>query len=212
VERVTRASAGHRATSRRWWAAAAGHLVVVVVAAGCTASPQWVAAPTPVSQVPGARAPLPTAELDGAGGAPPSRIRIPAIGVDAPLERLHLARDGTLQPPTDYAEAGWYADGTRPGDIGPAVIAGHIDSVTGPAVFARLSQVGLGAVIGVDEDGTWLTFHVVSVDRYPKTAFPTAQVYGPTPDAELRLITCGGVFDHTHKSYLDNVVVYAVAG
>jgi hypothetical protein len=67
-------------------------------------------------------------------------------------------------------------------------------------------------VIQVDEDGTWLTFHAVSVARYPKTAFPTAQVYGPTPDAELRVITCGGVFDHTRKSYLDNVVVYAVAG
>ena len=130
--------------------------------------------------------------------------------MDAALEQLHLLADGSLSVPGAWGDAGWYADGTRPGDVGPAVIAGHIDSRTGPAVFYKLDKLHAGSLIEVLEGDRWLAFTVTSVGRYPKNAFPTAMVYGPTPDAALRLITCGGVFDRAHDSYLDNTVVYAV--
>lgn len=143
--------------------------------------------------------------------APPTRVRIPAIGVNSALQPLHLDAHGALSPPTDYATAGWYADGTAPGDVGPAVIAGHVDSRSGPAVFFRLRDLRPGDQIQVARGGRWLAFQVVATGRYPKNTFPTAQVYGPTPDAQLRLITCGGDFDRRRGSYVDNVVVYAVA-
>ena len=99
----------------------------------------------------------------------------------------------------------------RPGDVGPAVLAGHVDSTTGPAVFYRLGDLRPGDPVQVQRSGRWLTFKVVDVRRYPKNAFPTAEVYGPTPDPQLRLITCSGVFDRARHSYLENTVVYAVA-
>jgi LPXTG-site transpeptidase (sortase) family protein len=142
----------------------------------------------------------------------PTRVRVPAIGVDSALESLHLDKTGALAAPGKYGEAGWYADGTVPGDVGPAVIAGHIDSKAGPAIFYKLGQLKPGDLIQVQRGGRWLDFHVISTGRYPKDAFPTAEVYGPTPDAQLRLITCGGTFDSAKRSYLDNTVVYAVAG
>jgi sortase (surface protein transpeptidase) len=123
-----------------------------------------------------------------------------------------LATDaqGVLIPPTDPARAGWYAAGVRPGDPGPAVIAGHLDSRTGAAVFAKLGTLRRGAAIAVtDARGTVVRFTVDSVHSYPKVKFPTTQVYGSTPDPELRLITCGGDFDRASGHYVDNVVVFA---
>jgi hypothetical protein len=145
-----------------------------------------------------------------APATPPTRVRIPAINVDTTLEALHLDKTGALQAPAKFTDAGWYADGTAPGDIGPAVIAGHIDSKSGPAIFYRLAQLKAGDLVEVARGGQWVAFRVVTVGQYPKNAFPTGQVYGPTPDPQLRLITCGGVFDRTRKSYKDNTVVYAV--
>jgi hypothetical protein len=142
----------------------------------------------------------------------PSRVRVKAIGLDTALQKLHLGPDGTLVPPTGYREAGWYADGTVPGDIGPAVIAGHVDSKSGPAIFYRLRELTVGDRIEVTRGGQNVWFTVISTAWYPKTRFPTEEVYGPTPDRQLRLITCGGVFDHRLRSYKDNLVVYAVAG
>jgi sortase (surface protein transpeptidase) len=142
---------------------------------------------------------------------PPSRLRIPKIGVDAPLVSLRLDKQGELQAPDDFQTPGWYADGTPPGDAGPAVIAGHVDSLEGKAVFYRLPELKPSDVIEVERDGQWLSFHVTSAHRYAKNRFPTAEVYGPTPDAQLRLITCGGGFDRDRRSYYDNVVIFAVA-
>jgi hypothetical protein len=142
----------------------------------------------------------------------PTRVRVAAIGLDSPLETLHLGANGALQPPKQFERAGWYADGTAPGGIGPAVIAGHVDSKTGPAVFYRLRELTSGDRIEVVRGGMVLRFTVTRVAWYPKTRFPTSMVYGPTPDRQLRLITCGGVFDHKLRSYKDNLVVYAVAG
>jgi hypothetical protein len=141
----------------------------------------------------------------------PIRVRIPAIGVDSPLGRLGVDAAGALVPPTDFARAGWFAAGPVPGDIGPAVIAGHVDSRDGPAVFFRLADLAAGDEILVERaDGTTARFTVSRTARYPKDGFPTEEVYGPTPRAELRLITCGGEFDADRRSYRDNIVVTAV--
>jgi hypothetical protein len=142
--------------------------------------------------------------------ATPTALRVPAAGVDVSLPPVGLDRSGALVPPA--VGAGWYADGPVPGETGPAVIAGHVDWAGSPAVFARLDELGAGDELLVDHvDGTTSRFTVSHVERYTKSAFPTAAVYGPTPGAELRLITCGGVFDRAAGSYRDNVVVYAVA-
>jgi sortase (surface protein transpeptidase) len=142
-------------------------------------------------------------------GGPPIRVRIPSIKVDSALEALAV-NGGTLASPTEFDRAGWYADGTVPGDTGPAVIAGHVDSRTGPAVFFRLHELKPGAEVDVERGGQWLVFNVTAVERHPKARFPSEKVYGATPAAELRLITCGGIFDTRHNAYRDNVVVYAV--
>jgi sortase (surface protein transpeptidase) len=149
---------------------------------------------------------------EAADVAEPLRVRVPAIDVDSPLVDLGVDADGALVPPEDFSRAGWLADGTPPGAVGPAVIAGHVDSYEGPAVFFRLGELTAGDEILVDRaDGSTARFEVREVGRYPKDAFPTEEVYGPTPRAELRLITCGGTFDRDARSYEDNVVVTAVA-
>jgi hypothetical protein len=142
----------------------------------------------------------------------PTRLRVPAIDVDTRLESLRIGGDGELEPPADFARAGWYAEGTPPGDVGPAVIAGHVDSRRGPAVFFKLRELVAGDAIEVTRGGRTARFTVVSTAWYPKAAFPTGAVYGPTPDRQLRLITCGGVFDRSLRAYRDNLVVYAVSG
>ncbi len=149
----------------------------------------------------------------GGGGqaAVPVRLRVPVIEVDSALVRLGVDDAGALVPPSDFARAGWFAGGPAPGETGPAVIAGHVDSSEGPAVFFRLAHLAPGDEVLVDRaDGTTARFTVTAVDRYAKAEFPTERVYGPTPRAELRLITCGGEFDPEVGSYRDNVVVSAV--
>jgi LPXTG-site transpeptidase (sortase) family protein len=148
---------------------------------------------------------------DSVLSGPPARVRIPSIGVDAPLDALHLDPTGALEAPADFQVPGWYADGTVPGDAGPAVIAGHVDSHAGPAVFFRLGELREGDLVEVQRGGEWIAFEVVGTIRVAKNEFPTAQVYGPTPDRQLRIITCGGEYDGATGSYRDNVIVYAVA-
>ncbi|MGC5319015.1 class F sortase [Micromonospora arida] len=143
---------------------------------------------------------------------PPTRVRVPRIDVDSPLTVLGLDRAGALIPPTDFHTAGWYGGGPAPGDTGPAVLAGHLDSRRGPAVFARLGELRPGDVVEVWRGGQRLPFRVTGSLRTPKDQFPTAAVYGPTPGAELRLVTCGGDFDRRRGHYVDNVVVFAVTG
>ncbi|GIF71854.1 class F sortase [Asanoa siamensis] len=141
---------------------------------------------------------------------PPSEVRIPRVGIRSTLVGLDLDGTGELEAPADYGKAGWYERGTRPGERGPAVIAGHVDSHRGPAVFYRLRDLRPGDTVEVRRGDLWVPFRVVHTDRYPKDSFPTSSVYGATPGAELRLITCGGEFDRGKRSYRDNVVVYAV--
>ena len=187
-----------------------GLLAAAVVATGA------VALTSPGAPAPAAAGTSPTAPVVAERGtertaAAPVRVRVPAIGVDSGLLRLGTDAAGALVPPDDVTRAGWFADGAVPGDVGPAVVAGHVDSVDGPAVFSRLRELAPGHEVLVDRaDGTTARFAVTGVGRYPKSDFPTEAVYGPTPRAELRLVTCGGEFDRSARSYLDNVVVTAV--
>jgi sortase (surface protein transpeptidase) len=158
-------------------------------------------------EIPGA--PPPPAAQDGAAPAP-ARLRIPGIGVDTALVKLGLQADGTIEVPPDPAVAGWYGDGPPPGAAGPAVILGHLDSVTGPAVFARLAEVRPGDEVRVARaDGSELRFTVRRVATFPVASFPTEEVYGVTAEPALRLITCGGAFDYAQGRYRSNVVVFA---
>ena len=140
----------------------------------------------------------------------PVRLRIPAVSVDTPLQRLGRARDGTVEVPTNFAVAGWFADGPRPGQAGPAVLLGHVDSASGPGVFLRVPELAPGADVRVNRaDGSSIDFRVTAVQRVPKASFPTERVYGPTLEPSLRLVTCAGSFDRGRRSYRDNVIVYA---
>ena len=140
----------------------------------------------------------------------PVRLQIPAIAVSTPLVRLGRLPDGSIEVPHDWNTAGWYDRGPRPGQPGPAVILGHVDSKTGPAVFFRLRALRPRDVVRVGlADDRILVFRVQRVERYPKDKFPTEAVYLPTLNRELRLITCGGEFDYAAGSYRDHIVVYA---
>ncbi|KOU58232.1 class F sortase [Streptomyces sp. NPDC060334] len=149
--------------------------------------------------------------IDPLPGSPPTRIRIPVIRVDAPLTGLGLERDGSLQvpPPARRDLAGWYREGVTPGAVGTAVVAGHVDHATGPAVFYHLGALHRGAAIEVARaDGRTAVFTVHAVEVYDAEDFPDDRVYGPSPRAELRVITCGGGFS-PRTGYRGNVVVFA---
>ncbi len=137
-------------------------------------------------------------------------ILIPAIGVDAPLIPLGLTSDGTLDVPKDWGVAGWFAGGSFPGEPGPAVVVGHVDSTRGPAVFYRLRELRRGDVIVVWRKGEIRSrFRVVSLRWFAKSAFPTQRVYGSVATPVLRLITCGGAFNRSTGHYVDNLVIFA---
>jgi Sortase domain len=143
--------------------------------------------------------------------SPPVRVEIPAIGVSSPLVRLGLNADGSMQVPGDFQVAGWFTGGAQPGQLGPAVIAGHVDSRTGPAVFYRLRDLRPGDQVRVVRaDRRVVRFRVESLASYPKQSLPDDQVYGATTAPVLRLITCAGTFDQAQQSYRDNLVVSAI--
>lgn len=143
-------------------------------------------------------------------GLDPVAVRIPAIGVQAAVGPLYIDDDGVLPPPDSFDDTGWWHAGPRPGEPGPAVIAGHVDSRDGPAVFYRLAELDPGDEIIVDRaDGSSATFLAERTEQHAKDAFPTGAVYGDTPEPVLRLVTCGGVFDQAGRSYRDNIIVYA---
>lgn len=171
---------------------------------GPATGPGSSTAPTPSSAQTSADVPV----------ALPVSVSVPAIGVRSDLLTVGLNPDGTLevpQPGPDYDKAAWFGESPRPGDVGPAVIEGHVDSAAnGPSVFYRLGDLVVGDRIDVTrQDGTVAGFVVHEVRVVPKTDFPTFDVYGNTDGPELRLITCGGPFDSQARSYLDNIVVFA---
>jgi sortase family protein len=192
-----------------------GHApTAVVVGAALLATACALPAVLPAREI---RVPAPTAGPAPVATRPdvadPARIRIPAIEVDAPVGPLQVDGRGVLPPPPTNEDTGWWRAGPEPGEQGSAVIVGHVDSRSGPAVFFRLRQLDPGDEVAVDRvDGSTAVFVVQRVEQHPKDAFPTEAVYGSTPGAQLRLVTCGGEFDRSTRHYVDNVVVYAALG
>ena len=186
----------------------AGSAVARVAEPGAAGLPGPRARPS----IPVAERPLPlgvsAAEVQP---APPASLTIPSIGVESELEHLAVRDDGSLAAPDEFGRAGWFSEGPAPGERGPAVIVGHVDSRNGPAVFYRLAELGPGDVVEVTRtDGTVTRFAVIDTFEATKGAFPTEAVYGPTAGPTLRLITCTGAFDRAGRHYLSNLVVYAV--
>lgn len=143
----------------------------------------------------------------------PVRLDVPSIEVHSDLSTVGVNPDGTIEVPAPgplYDLPAWYRYSPSPGELGPAVIEGHLDSPDGPSIFFRLGELRAGDEVAVTRaDGSTAVFRVTSVRRYAKDAFPTAEVYGNTPHPGLRLITCGGGIDPATGHYADNVVVYA---
>jgi len=192
-----------------------GIATVPAPAAGIVRDP--TARPTPTAVRPGvlqSSYQAPGAAVAGPVAMPVS-LTIPAIGVKAKVITLGLASNGSLNTtpldgqPQALDDAGWYTGSSRPGAVGPAVIAGHIN-YDGAGVFEDLDQLHPGDLVYVTRvDGSTVEFRVTRLQSTLKTDFPTGGVYGDTPDAELRLITCGGTFDPATGHYLSNTIVYA---
>ncbi|MFI9150326.1 class F sortase [Streptomyces sp. NPDC053367] len=142
----------------------------------------------------------------------PVRLLIPKISVDAPFTDLSVGLSGQLEPPPagDTNLVGWHAKGASPGEVGTSIIAGHVDTATSAAVFVGLGELEKGDVFHVDRaDGRRASFVVDSVETFDKDDFPDERVYGDTGQAQVRLITCAGDYDHAVKDYTDNLVVFA---
>lgn len=204
------------------------HNALVDLPAADPALPAFAAVaapPAPVAPVAGAVAGAPAVGVSPAGvpsaSAPlvptvpavprqqPVRLRIPAIGLNATVDALGLAPDRTVEVPTDFAKVGWFRPGPSPGQLGSAVVLGHVDSFRGPAVFFRLRFLKKGDDVEVTlADGALVHFAVSEVAQYPKAEFPAQRVYGSHGGSALQLVTCGGEFDEDARSYRSNVVVY----
>jgi sortase (surface protein transpeptidase) len=198
----------------------AAALAALVLGAGCSGASAGRAAEQPARPATSGAPATTAGGVDAARGfrstrgyratPVPVRIAIPSIGVASSLDRLGRARDRTVEVPSRWEVAGWYAPGTRPGDPGSAVILGHVDSKRGPAVFFRLRELRQGDDITITRaDGSSVRFAVDRTEQYDKRRFPTDAVYYPTLASELRLVTCGGEFDATAGHYRSNVIVFA---
>ncbi|MFF2325157.1 MULTISPECIES: class F sortase [unclassified Streptomyces] len=179
--------------------------------------PATLVAP-PVPEVLGSHgAPRPVISSEPAVGptmtrSVPKRLQIPSLAVNAPFTDLAIGPTGQLNapPPNDSNLVGWFKDGATPGERGTAVVAGHVDTTTGPAVFLQLQFLKPGSTVDITRgDGSVATFKVDSVETFKKAEFPNKRVYADTSSAQLRLITCGGPYNRTAKDYEDNVVAFA---
>lgn len=184
----------------------AAALLLVLAVAGC-------AVPNPY---PATTAATPTTAVDAVASTRhlPTTIDIPRLGLHTTLVDTGLNPDKTLQvPPLDQPQqVAWYRGSSAPGDGNgiPAVVLAHVNAYGHPGAFAHLDQLVVGDLVTIGRDGAPpVTFRVRATELDPKTAFPTARVYGTTPDAQLRLITCGGVLNRAAHSYESNRVVYA---
>lgn len=179
-------------------AASSGSKLPVAAAATPVPAPALVPAPVAVSS------PVVMAS------SKPVRVVVGSIGVDSDLMDLGLQDDGTMEVPPGAFPAGWFTGAPTPGELGPAVIVGHIDWVTGPGVFYELASLEVGAEIQVERsDGSTAVFRTTEVSVYDKDAFPTDLVYGDIDHAGLRLISCGGTFNRSTGHYESNVVAFA---
>ncbi|PRX47883.1 sortase family protein [Prauserella shujinwangii] len=200
---------------RRSRAAGAAVAVLALLAGGCAdqVTPPG-AGPEQPAGTSAPAAPATTEAGPGPAALPRSRpvtLEIPAIGVrTGEIIELGLEPDGALEVPEDAVTTGWYDQSPTPGEVGPSIIAGHVDYDHVPGVFHRLHELPVGAEVVVHRaDGTTVHFEVDRVERFPKAEFPTELVYGNTEAPELRLITCGGAFDDSSGNYVDNVIAFA---
>ena len=167
------------------------------------ASSDLALAPAVRLAAPADTTPMPTAA--------PVALTIPALGVESDVVPLGLESDGSMEVPVGAEQAGWYEQSPTPGAVGPAVLVAHVDWADEPGVFSDVDTLAPGDEVTVTrEDGSVATFAVERVATYPKSEFPTAEVYGDLDHPALRLITCGGIFDEGSGNYADNVVAYAV--
>jgi LPXTG-site transpeptidase (sortase) family protein len=190
-------------------------VALLLAVTGCAAQPATEpappAVPVPVA-TPQSTSLTPDAGPKGMAGSTPTEVRIPKIGAKSSLIPLGLNADETVQVPpvTQPMQAGWYDKAPTPGEVGPAVILGHVDGNKQPGIFFRLREMVVGDEVQVSrQDGTTARFTVTRVRQVAKKDFPTEEVYGDTDGPELRLITCGGVFDKSARSYQDNIIVFA---
>lgn len=204
---------GSLGTRWRWWVLA-GVLVFVgacslwVGVRGHRVSLALPTRPHHVVSTVGSSTTVPAAPTGVARSAPVA-LSIPAIGVSVLVSQLGLNPDQTVQVPTDFQVPGWYRLGPSPGQVGSAVILGHVDSYQGPAVFFNIRQLVVGDAVDVTlADGVVADFAVTSVAMYPKDQFPAQQVYGSHGSIGLQLVTCGGTFDSQTGHYLSNIVAY----
>ncbi len=199
---------------RRWWIATAA---LVLVAAGLLVAgvrgddnalvdpPRPAAAPATAGG--SVTPPAPVAAV--AARSVPVELRVPAIGLTVALSTLGLNPDRTVEVPTDFQRPGWFQLGPSPGQLGSAVILGHVDSYQGPAVFFRLRELTKGDDVEVTlADGAITRFVITDVATFSKDAFPAERVYGSHGSSALQLVTCGGAFDRVARSYLSNVVAF----
>ena len=196
--------------SRRWWAVAAALLLLlgsVCLVAGLRTRLHPLAGPVGPQLPPPTAAAVPAAPV--VERSVPISLSIPAIGLNVSLSDLGLNSDGTVEVPTDIQQPGWFDLGPTPGQLGSAIILGHVDSYLGPAVFFQLPTLQTGDAVEVSlADGVDAHFVVDTVVMYPKNEFPTSLVYASHGYQALQLITCGGTFDPETGHYLSNVVVY----
>jgi sortase (surface protein transpeptidase) len=200
------------ATDRRVAAGLASLTLVLVLGACGEPPPRPEASPStaPATTTTSTRAAAPSTTRPPPRPSPPVAVEIPSIGVSSRLIRLGLNADGTMEVPRDYGVAGWFTGGAMPGEDGPAVISGHVDSKSGPAVFYRLRELRLGdRVEVVQAGGSRARFTVERVEQFDKQRFPTDDVYYPTLSPRLRLVTCGGAFDPATGHYRSNVIAFA---
>jgi Sortase domain len=191
----------------RWWPA-----VALVVSVGCGGPPEPLPAATTTAVTTAPPTTPAQATTTNLARADPVELRIPRINARSSLVPLGLNADGTVEVPpvTQPMQAGWYRYAPTPGEVGPAIILGHVDGNKKPGIFYRLHELTTGDQITVSRtDGVAVTFVVLRVEQIPKQHFPTEAVYGDTNRPELRLITCGGDFDRTTHNYRDSIIVYA---
>lgn len=184
----------------------AGALLLILALTGC-ASPHAAEPPSaPTHSAPS------TSESRGLPPSEPTEIRIPKIDAVSSLVPLGLNADETVEvPPVEQPmQAGWYRHARTPGEAGPAVVLGHVDGNKQPGIFFRLKELVAGdEIVVARKDGTTAKFRVHKKEQIAKDSFPAEAVYGDTDVPELRVITCGGVYDQAARSYRDNVIVYA---
>lgn len=191
--------------ARNWF------IVPLLLLAGCAAPPAEAEPKKEITPV-AVTKPMPSGEVLSSETMTiiPATIRIPAIGVEASVEKVGTLANGQMGVPGNVDSAGWYEPGTKPGDHGNAVIAGHVDSKSGPAIFYKLDQLKKNDVIEVeDEAGNILTFQVYDLKTFPRLEAPVEEIFGFTYRKTLSLITCTGDFNRSERTHEKRLVVYA---